>query len=148
MDGGGGKTECKRLGVGGRVDLGCMNKGHKFLARSEAVGIAASTRRGSMVRRDGAGVELTTRKGMHMCTAELGGRDGRGGGLVDDGRVMLAMYSGCTGVGSGCGTGENERLSSMSRTGEAMSGMVSMRVGRDESTSTVSSSVDGVQRAS
>src|SRR6267142_5107162 len=101
MDGSGGKMECKRLGVGGRADLGCVNKGHKFLVRSEAAGIAASTRQGSMVRRDGAGVELTTRKGMRMCAAELGGEDGMDGGSVNKGRVMLAVYSGCTGIGSG-----------------------------------------------
>ena len=72
----------------------------------EAAGIAASMSQGLMVRREGVGVGLTTRKGMHMCAVELGGRDGMGSGSVNEGRVMLATYSGCTGIGSGMITGK------------------------------------------
>jgi len=50
--GGGGETEHKRLGVGGMsnvsgvggVGLACENKGHKFLVRFKAAGIAARRR--------------------------------------------------------------------------------------------------------
>src|SRR6266850_4061191 len=72
--------------------------------------IAASKSQGSMLRRGGAGEELTTRKGARACTAELGGRDGMDGGSVNKGRVMLAAYSGCAGVRSGCGNGESGGL--------------------------------------
>jgi len=155
VDGGGGgsgETECERLGVGGMsnvsgvgsVGLVCENKGHKFLARFEAAGIAARRRRGEMLRKDG-GEELTMRKGTCTCAAELGGRDSMGGGSVDKGRVMSATYSGCTGIGSG--NKESGGLSGMSRT-ESTSGMVSTRVGRDKSASTVLSGGDGVRRAS
>jgi len=78
---------------------------------------------------EGAGEELTMRKEACACAAELGGGDGTGGRTVGKRRVMLATYSGCSGVGSGHGTGENEGLSSTSRTGESKSGVVSMRVG-------------------
>jgi len=84
MDGGGGKTEHKRLGVGGvlnvssvsSVGLGHKNNGHRFLVRLEVADIAASKSRGLMLRREGAGEELTRRKGAHACAAELGGGDG------------------------------------------------------------------------
>jgi len=112
MDGSSGEAECERLGVGSRADLGHMNEGHKFLARSEAAAIAAS-----------------------MCQ-----------GLMDKGRVMSAAYLGCAGIGSGHGNGEGVGLSGMSRT-ESMSSMVSTRVGRYKSASTVSSGGDGVWRA-
>jgi len=61
-----------------------------------------------MVRWEGAGAGLTTRKGTHTCTAELGGRDSIGSGLVNEGRVMLATYSGCAGIGSGCDNGKSK----------------------------------------
>jgi len=77
-------------------------------ARSEAAGIAASMSRGSMVRREGAGAGLTTRKGTCMHVAELGGRDSTGSGSVNEGRVMSAVYLGCAGIGSGCDNGESE----------------------------------------
>jgi len=135
------ETECKRLGVGSMsnvssvssVGLVCENKGHKFLARFEAAAIAARRRQREMLRKDG-GEELTIRKRTHTCMAELGGRDGMGGRSVNEGRVMLAAYSGCTGIGSG--NEESGGLSGASRT-ESMSSMVSTRVGRDESMSTV-----------
>src|SRR6266850_7005898 len=104
-----GEMEHERLGVGGvsnissvsGVGLACENKGHKFLARFEAAGIAARRRRGEMLRKDG-GEELTMRKGMRTCTAELGGRDSMGSSRsVDEGRVMSAAYSGCAGIESG-----------------------------------------------
>ena len=66
-----------------------------------------------MLRRGGAGEELTTRKGACTCMAELGGRDGMDGGSVNKGRVMSAVYSGCTGVGSGHGNGESGGLGSV-----------------------------------
>ena len=80
-------------------------------------------------------------------TAELGGRDSTGGGSVNKGRVMLAMYSGCTGIGSGRGNKESGGLNGVSMTGESTS-MVSTREGRDESMSRVSSSGDGTQATS
>jgi len=155
VDGGGGETERERLGVGGvsnvsgvgGVGLARENKGHKFLARFEAASIAARRRRGEMLRKDGGGDELTTRKGARVCAAELGGEDGMDGGSVNQGRVMSAAYSGCTGIGSGRGNGEGVGLSGTSRT-ESTSGVVSTRVGRDESASTVPSGVDGAQGAS
>src|SRR6266850_2077309 len=150
----GSKMEHERLGVGsvsnvsdvGGVGLASENKGHKFLARFEAAGIAARRRRGEMLRKDGGGEELTTRKGAHVCVAELGGEDGMDSGLVNKGRVMSAAYSGCAGIRSGCGNGEGVGLSGASRT-ESMSGVVLTRVGRDKSMSTVSSGGDGVWRA-
>jgi len=66
-----------------------------------------------MVRREGAGVGLTTRKGTCMCVAELKGRDGMGSGSVNVGRVMSAVCSGCAGVRSGHDNGESEGRSSM-----------------------------------
>src|SRR6267142_71364 len=122
MDSGGGsKMECKRLGVGGlsnvssvgSVSLGVRMKATGFLARSkvarsEAVGITASTSWGLMVRREGAGAGLTTRKGMRTCAAELGGRDGTGSGSVNKGRVMLATYSDYASIESGHDNGESE----------------------------------------
>jgi len=147
----GSKMECKRLGVGSMsnvsgvsgVGLVCENKGHKFLTRFKAAAVAARRRQGEMLRKDG-GEELTMRKGMHTHAAELRGRDGMGGGSVDEGRVMSAAYLGCAGIESG--NEESRRLSGVSRT-ESMSGMVSTRVGRDKSASTVSSGGDGVRRA-
>ena len=76
------------------------------------------------------------------------GRDGRVDRNVDERRVMSATNSGCGSVGSGRGNGDNEGLGSASRTGETTSGVVSTRVGRNESASTVSSGVDGVQGTS
>ena len=154
----GSKTECKRLGVGGVLNVSSVggvggvglvheNKGHKFLARLEAAGNVASRSQGEMLRREGAGEELTTRKEARACAAELGGGDGTGGRTVGERRVMSAAYSGCAGIGSGCGNGEGVGLSGTSRT-ESTSGVVSTRVGRDESTSTVSSGGDGMWRAS
>jgi len=95
-----------RGGVGG-ADLGRENEGHRFLARLEAAGIAASRSRGSMVRRDGGGEELTTRKGARACAAESDGGDGTDGRTVDEGEAISAVYSGCVGVRSGRGNGEN-----------------------------------------
>jgi len=66
-----------------------------------------------MVRREGAGVGLTTRKGVHTCVAELGGRDSTGSGLVNEGRVMSAVYLGCAGIRSGHDNGESEGHSGM-----------------------------------
>src|SRR6266850_2181877 len=84
--------------------------------------IAASKSQGSMLRRGGAGEELTTRKGARACTAELGGRDGMDGGSVNKGRVMLAAYSGCAGVRSGCGNGESGGLGGVSEGRETGTG--------------------------
>ena len=67
---GGGETGRGGLGVGGmggvgNVGLGREKTGHKLLARLEAAGIATRRTRGSMDERDGAGKELTVRKGVH-----------------------------------------------------------------------------------
>src|SRR6267142_7029230 len=84
--------------------------------------IAASKSQGSMLRRGGAGEELTTRKGARTCAAELGGRDGMDGGSVNKGRVMSAAYSGCAGVGSGRGNGESGGLGGVSEGRETGTG--------------------------
>src|SRR6266850_2808898 len=130
MDGSSGKTECERLGVGSMsnissvssVGLGCENDGHRFVARLEVADIAASKSRGLMLRRGGAGEELTTRKGACVCAAELGDGDGMDGGLVNKGRVMPAAYSGCAGVGSGHGNGESGGLGGASEGRETGTG--------------------------
>ena len=75
-----------------------------------------------MLRRDGAGVGLTARKGTRACAAESGGGDGTGGRTVDEGRVMSATYSGCAGVGSGRGNGESGGLSGTSEGRETGTG--------------------------
>ena len=49
--------------------MGREKDGHKLMARLEAAGIAARRIRGSVVKRDGAGEELTVRKGVR--TVEL-----------------------------------------------------------------------------
>jgi len=66
--------------------LGCENDGHKFLARLEVAGIAASKSQGEILKRDSAGEELTT----SMC----GRGDSTDGGSVDEGGAMSATYSG------------------------------------------------------
>ena len=100
MDGGGGgETGCQRLGVSdvsnvggvGSAGLGHENDGHRFLARLEAAGIAASRRRVEMCRRDSAGEELTTRKGAGACVAETGGRDGTVGGSAGERSHVLRL---------------------------------------------------------
>src|SRR6266850_264893 len=83
--GGGSETECGRLDVGG-VGLGHKNDGHKFLARLEAAGIAASKSQGEILKRDSAGEELTMRV--------RGRGDSTDSRSVDEGGVMSAMYSG------------------------------------------------------
>ena len=50
----------------GDAELGREKDGHKFLARLEAAGIAARIILGWMVKRDGAGEGLTTRKGVRV----------------------------------------------------------------------------------
>ena len=104
------------------VGLGRENDGHRFVARLEVADIAASKSRGLMLRRGGAGEELTTRKGACVCAAELGDGDGMDGGLVNKGRVMPAAYSGCAGVGSGHGNGESGGLGGASEGREAGTG--------------------------
>src|SRR6266850_1190433 len=75
-----------------------------------------------MLRRGGAGEELTMRKGAHACAVELGGGDGMDSGSVNKGRVMWAVYSGCAGIRSGHGNGESSGLGSVSEGRETETG--------------------------
>jgi len=62
---GGGETERGRLdvGVSNVGSVGSANLGRRFLARAETADIAASWNWGSMIRREGAGEELTATEG-------------------------------------------------------------------------------------
>ena len=90
----------------------------------------------------GASEESAARWGAHVVGSLVRCRDSMGNGSVGQGRVVLVMHSGCTGVGIVCGNRQLEsgRVSSTLGDGEleGMSSVV-LKVGRGNGASTESS---------